>query len=564
MARQPNTWPTVHEHAVAPPAFAMSQTKKWSSANRSVVYDAWKAAISSYMSAAQAAVSAYADGTWVSTGQTYTGASKPATPASELVDIPNSCGAGSSSSALLQGNYQAIRYDFYGRKATKEYRWVEDVAPVTGGQAVLVVSGITATTGSQYDDWPNYTALLTVWKPSVNSMLASMCDYKIANEYYFYRSNWGPDFSTAMTNLNNAFIAYLNPICNAYLDGRHGAGAWHSPYYIYPNSVYWYSMWSVVAWTYNGIGSWYSTNSISTSSSVGTSGTWHKEYRYTSPVKNPTSCANAVYISTDSANWDPVTSPPTFTSRLTTVINNVNNTIIEQEGVMRIGNFCGDTFTSSGPDPFLIDFLTQLEIDDLVIDGYTIEGEYHPAVELSVEHPGSNYLLQTGSPLQGYNTLKGAYVFDLHLKKWGKYKWDYSVLVPLGGANSGYTSGAFSYTDLGVTAGLLRSDGLIYLFDQDPSEGFIRYGKMGYYRLGMVHFLETMLDFRDFFIGTVRVDSSLDGRNLDSSQYLEETFNNVLGVRMYPNMRYRWYTITISGKYDLQYMEVRGNISARR
>lgn len=212
-------------------------------------------------------------------------------------------------------------------------------------------------------------------------------------------------------------------------------------------------------------------------------------------------------------------------------------------------------------------FLDLLDGGDLVIaQGYTLEGEFHLASEFSVLFPGANYVIQEGSTFQSYSNdnLQGAFVYDLHLKKWGKWKWDYKVLVPLASANSGYNTGAFNYTDLGITAGLLRNDGLIYLFDQEPSEGFISYGKIGFYRLGMVHFLEAQLDFRKPFTGDVRIEASRDGRHITGTQFLEQSYTDVNCVKMYPNMRYRWYTITISGKYDLQYMEVRGNISSRR
>jgi hypothetical protein len=242
--------------------------------------------------------------------------------------------------------------------------------------------------------------------------------------------------------------------------------------------------------------------------------------------------------------------------------NSVGDTLLSRNP---LSTFSGSYTTFNGDLITLVEGSSYgIDISGVTIPGYELYGDYHPPIGLDITYPEANYTLQTGSPFQSYDTLKGAFVFDMHLKKWGKYKWDYKALVPLQGINSGYSGTSFDYTDLGITAGLLRTDGLIYLFDHIPTEGFLRYGKMGYYRLGMVHFLETIMDFRDFADCTIRIDSSLDGRNLDSSVYLEESFTDVLGIRMYPNMRYRWYTITISGKYDLQYMEVRGNISARR
>ena len=56
----------------------------------------------------------------------------------------------------------------------------------------------------------------------------------------------------------------------------------------------------------------------------------------------------------------------------------------------------------------------------------------------------------------------------------------------------------------------------------------------------------------------------MDGRNIDTTLQQTFSFTNSNTVRVYPNMRVRWANLKITGKYDLQYMEVRGNISGRR
>ena len=146
----------------------------------------------------------------------------------------------------------------------------------------------------------------------------------------------------------------------------------------------------------------------------------------------------------------------------------------------------------------------------------------------------------------------------MHLKKWGKMKHTYSVAVDFNQLPGN------DYSNTGISAGLMHTDGRIRIMNDEPAEGFIRYGKIGFYRLGMTRLLETRIDLKDPASGKVRIDSSMDGRNLDALVFKEYVYSNAVTVRMYPDIQARWFTIKISGKYDLQYMEVRGNITGRR
>lgn len=229
-----------------------------------------------------------------------------------------------------------------------------------------------------------------------------------------------------------------------------------------------------------------------------------------------------------------------------------------------LGHYCNHTDHSTFVDPWIEDYLGSIPLSDVEItQGYTRKGKFHPAVEFSVTYPGTVYVMRDGSATVGYNTLKGAFINDLASGKWSKFKGDYRVLVDFNGSGANATS-QVPYTNQGVLAGVLKEDGKVYAFDSSPIEGFITYGKIGFFRLGFTHFLEARVDFRERGSGTVILEASIDGRNINTTLQQTFTFTDNNTVRVYPNMRVRWANLKITGKYDLQYMEVRGNISGRR
>ena len=161
-----------------------------------------------------------------------------------------------------------------------------------------------------------------------------------------------------------------------------------------------------------------------------------------------------------------------------------------------------------------------------------------------------------------YRKKAGGFVYDLQYKKWGKYKLSYDALIDYVASNaSGFN--AFSFTDLGITGGALI-DSKLTIFTTSPADGYIKYGKIGYYRLGVVQLLETRVDFRFLCAGNITLEASLDGRNIAPDVTFSEDYFAVNTIRVYPNIRYKWYTIKISGDYDITYMETRANISGRR
>lgn len=177
--------------------------------------------------------------------------------------------------------------------------------------------------------------------------------------------------------------------------------------------------------------------------------------------------------------------------------------------------------------------------------------------------PGGVFLLQDGSPAPVYPTLYGAITYDTHLKKWGNMQQTYKLLIDYSPIN-GNLNGAISYSNFGVKGGVITVGGKIRLFDAYPLDSSITWGKVGYYRLGMTSPEEVRVDFRSLSTGTLRVHSSLDGRNLATEFVTEKEFENantVILTGAYPG---RWADITVEGIYDVTYMEYRGKIEGRR
>src|SRR5574337_60557 len=181
----------------------------------------------------------------------------------------------------------------------------------------------------------------------------------------------------------------------------------------------------------------------------------------------------------------------------------------------------------------------------------------------SLALPEGSFLLQKGSIGPKYPDIFGAYVYDLHLKKWGKFKQPYKRLLNYSPINS--DSGAIiPYSTFGVNAGLIKSNGLIYLFDAFPANAFITYGKIGYYRLGLTAIEEVLANFKSVSTGYITIDGSLDGHTLDVSLSKTVSFTEAVTAVSQLAMVAKWFNITISGIFDLTHLQFRGEASGRR
>lgn len=177
--------------------------------------------------------------------------------------------------------------------------------------------------------------------------------------------------------------------------------------------------------------------------------------------------------------------------------------------------------------------------------------------------PAGTFLFEDGNAAPIYPDFKGAYVYDMHLKKWGKFDGDYKRLLDYSAINT-YMPNQQSFTRFGIFGGVLTADGKIRLFDDAPAVASITYGKIGYYRQGMTSLEEIRIHHRDFKAGAVRINSSIEGKLIEPS--FTTTTNFVASSMWQVNGGYsaKWHTITVLGSFDLAYMEFRGIPAGRR
>jgi len=196
-------------------------------------------------------------------------------------------------------------------------------------------------------------------------------------------------------------------------------------------------------------------------------------------------------------------------------------------------------------------------------DGFTLDGETITWPGSEVIIPASSFLFSLGSYAPLYPTINGAFVYDLQLKKWGKMHLSYKLLLDYSPINSSAT-GLVAASVFGILGGILDTEKKIRLFDTSPSDSYITYGKVGYYRLGKTSVEEVRVDFRAPSTGSIETSTSIDGAALvpalDKVQgFVGQRSATLFGV--YPGA---WINITIRGVYDISYLEYRGFKQGRR
>ncbi|EDO29126.1 predicted protein [Nematostella vectensis] len=130
-----------------------------------------------------------------------------------------------------------------------------------------------------------------------------------------------------------------------------------------------------------------------------------------------------------------------------------------------------------------------------------------PTTEVTV--PSGTFLLQDGSIAPVYPILYGALVYDTFLKKWGRMDQSYRLLLDYSPINNADT-GVIPFSAFGIQGGILAGDNKIKLFDDHPTDSYVTYGKVGYYRLGMTSVEEVHAQFASNCTGYIRVETSLN------------------------------------------------------
>lgn len=188
--------------------------------------------------------------------------------------------------------------------------------------------------------------------------------------------------------------------------------------------------------------------------------------------------------------------------------------------------------------------------------------EYDWPVATITLPPGS-FLLESGSPAPIYPDFQAAFIYDTHLKKWGRMDLEHKAVFDYMAINT-YKPGDPSFTRFGIFGGVLKEDGKIYIFDDEPADSFITYGKVGYYRQGMTSPEEVRVHMRKHSDFAVKVTSSIEGKLIEPSFTRSTDFvQAAMGIH-YGGYAAKWHNITISGKYDISYLEFRGITTGRR
>lgn len=198
----------------------------------------------------------------------------------------------------------------------------------------------------------------------------------------------------------------------------------------------------------------------------------------------------------------------------------------------------------------------------ITIPGSGITGTSFLPLDLDITYPGANFLIDNGSPAPIYPTFAGSLVFDTGLKKWGKNKNSYRTILDMAPINS--IDSSINFTNFGVNMAQLDAAGVVKVYDSRPTDSWIRYGKIGYYRQGVTQIQEVRAGFRNSSSGNIIIDTSIDGRALELSLQSIYPFSAAADVIGYFSGIGKWHTVTVSGQWDLQYLEFRGNSAGRR
>ncbi len=183
--------------------------------------------------------------------------------------------------------------------------------------------------------------------------------------------------------------------------------------------------------------------------------------------------------------------------------------------------------------------------------------------EETYTYPESSFLMQSGDAAPYDILWKGAFVYDTQYKRWGKMKQDFRQLLDYSPINSAAVN-TVPYTVFGVNGALLADDGYIKTFDTLPSDSYLKFGKIGIFRMGYTTLEEVKAHFRLSCTGSLEVESSLDGRSVELGLTKTYDYAAVKELSQGIGNSARWHNIAFRGQFDLSYLEFRAWPAARR
>lgn len=196
-------------------------------------------------------------------------------------------------------------------------------------------------------------------------------------------------------------------------------------------------------------------------------------------------------------------------------------------------------------------------------EGYPDDWGYEWPTEPPVVIEAGEFILQDGSEEPLYPTMYGSFVYDTHLKKWGKFSGAFKQLLDYSPVNSPQ-NGLQSYARFGILGGIVDPNGAIRLFDTNPVRSVAVFGKFGYYRQGMTSPEEVRVHMRIPCTGSVQLNTSVEGKFYTLSLNQLQEFTSEIETTLYGGYSGRWHNVVVQGNYDISYLEFRGIIQGRR
>lgn len=189
-----------------------------------------------------------------------------------------------------------------------------------------------------------------------------------------------------------------------------------------------------------------------------------------------------------------------------------------------------------------------------------------PSVPIyTVEIPTGPVLLQEGSIEPIYPTYLGAFVFDLHYKKWGKMVQNHKNLFDIFPVNTMAGEGVFPYETFLPKMACRLEDGTLPIFDQYPQESELCFGKIGFFRRGFTSIEEIRYQHRVVMTGTLRLEGAReDGRSVHPDLVFERPYENLAEVREGFSVSCPWFNVVFKGFFDLIALEARGYRAGKR
>lgn len=176
---------------------------------------------------------------------------------------------------------------------------------------------------------------------------------------------------------------------------------------------------------------------------------------------------------------------------------------------------------------------------------------------------GSTWLSQYGSAAPIFPDFKEALVLDTHLNKWGKMSVPHKLLVDLAPINS-HKQRRVNPNTFTMQAAMLDPQGRVVMFNDSPAISELRYGKLGYHRLGFTDLEEMRLWFAKQSTGSLQIEPSLSGDRPEGALIKEVIFDGTTSLVANYSLSARWYNVTLKGQYDVKGIEFIGRKSARR